>query len=97
MAKTRGMQWLEEQTGEQLGDFPQAEGRDVHLSVRLESAVASRLSERARQRSTSVSALVREALERFVRDENARSELDTTALAGRVAADADELRRRLAG
>lgn len=97
MGKPRGIQWLEDQTGEPIGDMPEVEPTDVHLSVRIDRAMAGRLAGLAQQRGTSSSALVRDALERLLSDEGARAALDVNELADRVADEADELRRRLAG
>ena len=99
MAKPKAIQWLEEQTGEDI-DFtpePNAAGRDRHLSVRVPSELAEGLDVLAAGRGLTVSQLVRALLAVAVEQRTAVTALDSRALADRLAADVAEVRRRLAG
>ena len=65
MSKPRGVEWLEEQTGEVLdrsGSVPVQEGR--HLSVRLPAELVAELEQLAAERGETVSQVVR----RFIAD-----------------------------
>lgn len=98
MAKPRGIQWLEEQTGASI-DVPatQAAEQDHHLSVRVGSELAAGLEAIAVERGLTVSQLVREILREAVAERDSVATLDSRQLADRLAADVAEVRRRLAG
>lgn len=97
MSKPKGIQWLEEQTGQRLDHERPAAAQERHLSVRLSDDLASGLDAMAAERGVTVSHLVRELLADVVAQRNAVASLDAKALADRLASDAAELRRRLAG
>ncbi len=97
MAKPKGIQWLEDQTGEDLGYERDAVVQDRHLSVRLGDDLAKGLEAMAAERGVTVSHLVRELLTQIVTQRNEVASLDATALADRLVSDAAELRRRIAG
>lgn len=97
MTKPKGIQWLEEQTGQQLVTDQPSPPQDRHLSVRLTDDLARGLDAMASERGVTVSHLVRELLTDVVSERAAVGSLDAKALASRLAADAAELRRRLAG
>jgi hypothetical protein len=89
MAKPTAIQWLEDQTGEEIDYVPEsAPGQGRHLSVRLTAELAAGLT---------VSHLVRELLGEAVERREEVASLDANALAERLAADVAEVRRRLAG
>ena len=97
MPKPKAIQWLEEQTGENIDYTPGPPGQDRHLSVRLTSELASGLDALAAERGLTVSQLVRELLTDIVTQRTSVATLDGKALADRLAADVAEVRRRLAG
>lgn len=97
MVKPKGIQWLEDQTGEDLGYARDAVVQDRHLSVRLGDDLANGLDAMAAERGVTVSHLVRELLTQIVAQRNEVASLDATALADRLVSDAAELRRRIAG
>ena len=97
MAKPRGMQWLEDQTGQRLDHESRTGAQDRHLSVRLSDDLANGLDAMAAERGVSVSHLVRELLSDVVAQRDVVAALDERALADRLVSDAAELRRRLAG
>jgi len=100
MAKPKAIQWLEEQTGESIAyvqEEPVPEGREHHLSVRVDRTMAVALDAMAAERGVTVSQLVRELLAQAVAERQTTGGLDTQALVDRLAADVAEIRRRLAG
>jgi predicted DNA-binding protein len=97
MTKPKGIQWLEDQTGQRLDYQPRQSAQERHLSVRLSDELAAGLDEMAARRGVTVSHLVRELLTEIVAQHDETASLDAKALADRLAADAAELRRRLAG
>jgi hypothetical protein len=100
MAKPKAIQWLEEQTGQSIPyATPEqgSEGRERHLSVRVDRTMAVALDAMAAERSVTVSQLVRELLAQAVAGRESTVELDAQALVDRLAADVAEVRRRLAG
>ena len=100
MAKPDAIRWLENQTGEAIPyepEPPQSAGRDRHLSVRLDRETAVSLERLAAERGVTVSQLVRELLRDAVEMRRSAASLDARALADRLAADVDEVRRRLVG
>lgn len=98
MTKPKAIQWLEEQTGEAIDHTPEPPGsQDRHLSVRLTTELSVGLDQIARERGLSVSQLVRELLTAAVDQRRETADLDSRALAARLAADVAEVRRRLAG
>jgi predicted DNA-binding ribbon-helix-helix protein len=98
MAKPTAIQWLEDQTGEEIDYVPEsAPGQGRHLSVRLTAELAAGLEELAADRKLTVSHLVRELLGEAVERRKEVASLDANALAERLAADVAEVRRRLAG
>ena len=98
MAKPKGIEWLEAQTGQTIeADRAPAQTQDRHLSVRLTSDLAAGLDAMAAERGLSVSHLVRDLLNEAVAQRGSVAALDGRALAERLAADVDEVRRRLAG
>jgi len=97
MTTPRGIQWLEDQTGQRLDHERRPPVQERHLSVRLGADLASGLDAMAADRGVTVSHLVRELLNEIVSRRRALAELDAIALADRLASDAAELRRRLAG
>lgn len=88
---------MEEQTGQRLEYERGVEARERHLSVRLGDELASALEAMAAARGVTVSHLVRELLADAVARRNEVASLDAKELADRVASDAAELSRRLAG
>ncbi|MFN0089189.1 MAG: ribbon-helix-helix protein, CopG family [Acidimicrobiales bacterium] len=98
MPKPEAIQWLEEQTGQTIGYVPETPaGRDRHLSVRLTGDLAAELEAMAAERGLTLSHLVRELLANAVGQRAAVANLDSRALAERLAVDVAEVRRRLAG
>ena len=100
MAKPKAIQWLEKQTGENISytpETPASQGRERHLSVRVDRAMGVALDAIAAERRLTVSQLVRELLAEVVAERESTSGLDTQALVDRVASDVAEVRRRLAG
>jgi primosomal protein N'' len=97
MAKPKGIQWLEDQTGQDLEYEHRPAVRERHLSVRLGDDLAGGLEAMAAERGVTVSHLVRELLTRIVAQRHEVESLDATELADRLVSDAAELRRRLAG
>lgn len=100
MAKPQAIQWLEKQTGQSIPYAPEeqeSEGRERHLSVRVDQAMAAALNAMAAERGVTVSQLVRELLAQAVSERQSTSGLDAQALVDRLAADVAEVRRRLAG
>lgn len=100
MTKSRGIQWLEEQTG-QILDVSEDDEREVvqdrHLSVRLPDELAAGLDAWAGERGVSMSHLVRELLTDAVRGRREVADLDARRLVDRLQADVAEVSRRLAG
>jgi hypothetical protein len=97
MAKPAAIQWLEDQTGEEIHYVSEeAPSQDRHLSVRLTGELAAGLDALARERNVTVSQLVRELLGDAVERRVEVASLDATALGDRLAADVAEVRRRLA-
>lgn len=96
--KPRALTWLEDQTGETISYEPPsgAEGTR-HLSVRLPVEEASRLEQLAEARGVTLSQLVRTILARAVDDHGELTRLAGAELADRLAADVEEVRRRLVG
>jgi len=100
MAKPRAIQWLEKETGQSIPYVPDAqesEGRERHLSVRVDRTMAVALDAMAAERGVTVSQLVRELLAQAVTERQSTAGLDAQALIDRLAADVAEVRRRLAG
>jgi len=100
MAKPKAIQWLENQTGESIPYYPEepaSEGRERHLSVRVDRTMATALDAMAAERGVTVSQLVRELITQAVVERQGTGGLDTQALVNRLAADVAEVRRRLAG
>jgi antitoxin component of RelBE/YafQ-DinJ toxin-antitoxin module len=100
MAKPKAIQWLEKQTGESIPYTPEErtpEGRDRHLSVRVDRTMAAALDAMAAERGVTVSLLVRELLAEAVAQRQTTADLDARALVERLTADVAEVRRRLSG
>jgi hypothetical protein len=100
MAKPKATQWLEEQRGQSIPYATQeqgSEGRERHLSVRVDRTMAVALDAMAAERSVTVSQLVRELLAQAVAGRESTVGLDAQALVDRLTADVAEVRRRLAG
>lgn len=100
MAKPKAIEWLENQTGETIPytpDEPPSEGREHHLSVRVDRTMALALDGMAAERGVTVSQLVRELLAQMVAERQSTAGLDAQALVDRLAADVAEVRRRLPG
>jgi predicted DNA-binding ribbon-helix-helix protein len=100
MVKPKAIQWLEEQTGQNIPYDPEVtrpETRERHLSVRLDRTMASSLDLMAAERGLSVSQLVRDIIADAVGARHDTAGLDARALVDRLAADVAEVRRRLAG
>jgi hypothetical protein len=97
MARSKGIKWLEDQTRQAIDEDRAPVAQERHLSVRLSDDLASGLEAIASERGVTVSHLVRELLVDAVAERKAVASLDAKALADRLAADAAELRRRLAG
>lgn len=100
MAKPKPIQWLETQTGESIpyaSEEPTSEGRERHLSVRVDRTMAAALDAMAAERGVTISQMVRELLSQAVLERQGIGGLDTQALVNRLAADVAEVRRRLAG
>ena len=98
MTKPKGIEWIEAQTGTPVEFTPEVvAGRDRHLSVRLTAESAEALESMAAERRVTLSQLVRALLEDALAERAAVTSLDARALADRLAADVDEVRRRLAG
>jgi hypothetical protein len=96
MTKPKAIQWLEEQTGQTI-DYESDASQDRHLSVRLTRELAAGLDALAAERGVKLSHLVRELLAEAVAHRASVTQLDSRALADRLAADVAEVRRRLAG
>ena len=100
MAKLKAIQWLEKETGQSIPYVPdeqESEGRERHLSVRVDRRMAVALDAMAAERGVTVSQLVRELLAQAVAERQSTAVLDAQALIDRLAADVAEVRRRLAG
>lgn len=100
MAKPKAIQWLEKETGQSITYVPdeqESEGRERHLSVRVDRKMAVALDAMAAERGVTVSQLVRELLAQAVTERQSTAGLDAQALIDRLAADVAEIRRRLAG
>jgi hypothetical protein len=100
MAKPEAIQWLEKETGQSIPYAPgeqESEGRERHLSVRVDRTMAIALDAMATERGVTVSQLVRELLTQAVTERQSTAGLDAQALVDRLAADVAEVRRRLAG
>jgi ribbon-helix-helix CopG family protein len=100
MARPKAIQWLEEETGQSIPYAPEEQGpggRDRHLSVRVDAAMARALDAMAAERGITVSQLVRDLLTQAVTERHSTAGLDVQALVDRLAADVAEVRRRLAG
>jgi predicted DNA-binding ribbon-helix-helix protein len=98
MPKPKAIQWLEDQTGQNIEYTPEVTGaRDHHLSVRLNRELVDALSAMADERALTLSQLVRELLTDVVNTRHQVAALDARALSDRLAADVAEVRRRLAG
>lgn len=100
MAKPKAIQWLEKETGQSIPYAPEeqeSEGRERHLSVRVDRTMAVALDAMATERGVTVSQLVRELLTHAVTERQSTAGLDAQALVDRLAADVAEVRRRLAG
>jgi predicted HicB family RNase H-like nuclease len=100
MAKPKAIQWLEKETGQSIPYAPdeqQSDGRERHLSVRVDRTMAVALDAMAAERGVTVSQLVRELLAQAVTERESTAGLDAQALIDRLAADVAEVRRRLAG
>ena len=100
MVKPKAIQWLEEQTGQNIPYDPEGTRpatRERHLSVRLDRTMASTLDVIAAERGLSVSQLVRDIIADAVDARQDAAGLDARALVDRLAADVAEVRRRLAG
>lgn len=100
MAKPKAIQWLEKETGQSIPYVPdeqESEGRERHLSVRVDRRMGVALDAMAAERSVTVSQLVRELLAQAVTERQSSAALDAQALIDRLAADVAEVRRRLAG
>ena len=100
MAKPKAIQWLEQQTGENIPytpETPASQSRERHLSVRVDRTMGVALDAIAAERHMTVSQLVRELLAQVVAERDSTAGLDTQALVDRVASDVAEVRRRLAG
>lgn len=96
MTKPRPIEWLEAETGERIPYEPEPTSTTRHLSVRLPSELATALDGMALRRSLSVSTLVRALVADAVNRDAELDALDDRALADRLAADVEEVRRRLA-
>jgi predicted DNA binding CopG/RHH family protein len=96
--KPKALQWLEEQTGQDI-EYPTTPPatNDRHLSVRLSSDLAAGLERIASERGLQLSQFVRELLTIVVAERDSVGSLDDRALADRLASDVAEVRRRLAG
>lgn len=70
MKKPRGIEWLEEQTGETLDPPGSAVPEGKHLSVRLSGDLVTQLESHASKRGESISQVAR----RLIRDGLARAE-----------------------
>jgi Ribbon-helix-helix protein, copG family len=98
MTKPKSIQWLENETGQEIPYAPESPaGQDRHLSVRLPAELAGGLEQLAVERGISLSQLVRELLNSVVMQRRTTASLDVLALAERLEADVAEVRRRLAG
>lgn len=97
MSKPKGIAWLEQQTGESIEVAPSVAGADRHLSVRVPVDLASGLEMIAAERGLTVSQVVRSLIEEAVLQRRSVAGLDGRALVERLAADVEEVRRRLAG
>ena len=97
MAKPRGIEWLEQTTGQRI-DVPEVSApQDRHLSVRLSDDLAAGLQDWAAEQSVSMSHLVRDLLTDALRGRLEVADLDAKRLVDRLQADVDEVSRRLAG
>jgi class 3 adenylate cyclase len=86
--KPKAIEWLEQETGAPI-EYPRGgeSTRDRHLSVRLTAELAARLDEMAAEHGISVSQLVRRLLSDATRERVAVTDLDSYALADRLAAE----------
>ena len=82
--KLRGIQWLEEQTGQDLSS-PPAASVDRHFSVRLPATLLDQLNMMAEDRRTSVFDLVRQIVTTAVDlDADLRAQSDDDLVAQRL-------------
>ncbi len=92
------IQWLEDQTGQNIDYTPETPvAHDHHLSVRLSRELAIALDTMATEHGRTVSQLVRDLLTQAVEQRSEMAALDARALSERLAAVVAEVRRRLAG
>jgi hypothetical protein len=97
MGKPRGIEWLEQQTGQRI-DVPESKApHERHLSVRLSDDLADALEDWAREERVSMSHLVRDLLIDSLRARSEVTDLDAKRLVDRLRADVAEVSRRLAG
>ena len=97
MAKPRAIQWLESETGQEIEYTPEEQTRDRHLSVRVTGELLVGLEALASERNQTVSQLVRDLVVDAVERRSSVADLEARALVDRLAADVEEVRRRLAG
>lgn len=62
-AKSRGLRWLEETTGQSLDPVEPFEGPGYHVSTRVPAEVGARLEQEARRRGQTVPQFVGELIE----------------------------------
>jgi hypothetical protein len=98
MTKPRGIAWLEQQTGQALDRPASSAGasQDRHFSVRLSADLADGLAALAAEDGVTMSHYLRRLVADAVTRRGELAVLDDAALADRLAADAAEVRRRLA-
>ena len=97
MAKPRAIEWLESETGQEIKYTPEEQTRDRHLSVRVTGELFVGLETLASERGQTVSQLVRDLVVDAVERRSSVADLEARALVDRLAADVEEVRRRLAG
>ncbi len=97
MNKPAAIAWLETETGEAIAYQPERIRRDRHLSVRVDAAVGEALEAIADERNQTLSQLVRDVITELVDRRRDVALLDTRQLVDRLAADVEEIARRLAG
>jgi predicted transcriptional regulator len=97
MTKPKAIQWLESETGQSIDYESERSTQERHLSVRLTDELSVALEAMATERGLSISHLVRELLADAVHRRRAVATLDAQGLVDRLAADAAEVSRRLAG
>ena len=97
MSKPRGLQWLEDQTGEEIPYTTEPAARGRHLSVRVDGPLGARIEAAAAARGLAVSEYVREALAAAVDSDLSARTVDSVGLIRRIEGDLAEVRRRLAG